>query len=174
MHLMLNEEVHQRHNHAKERPCQPLPPPDRPSIANWTQRQTSQSPRQGRDQIGDHEDIVPVMIVRRSNVRPPTARQGPEHSNARHPFRPRTTGRSGHAVEERDKQESRPRTCRDEELEDGAFGVAIAYGCGDGRKPFDRIAEVLILNDFVVMERETKEQGAQEGTIGRTSMEVSD
>lgn len=44
----------------------------------WTDRQTAKYPGQGEDQVGDHEDIMPHVIIGRSHIRPSSARQRPQ------------------------------------------------------------------------------------------------
>ena len=91
------------------------------------------------------------MVIRARNVRPSTASQCPEHTNASNEFWQAGPRPIDQAVKQEDEQETWPGAYGDEDLEDGSFGVAVANRRGDGRKPFDRVAVVLILDDLVVM-----------------------
>lgn len=108
---------------------------------------------------------MPIVIVRACNVRPPSTRQRPEHAHARDELGETAPGAVREAVEEEDEGEARARADGDEDLEDGALGVAVADGCADGGKPFDRVAEVLVLHDLGVVQGHADDEGADEGGI---------
>lgn len=77
MDFVLNEEVDKRHEGAEECACQNLPVPDCSRIW-WAQCKTSEGPWYSCDQVGDHEDIVPVVIIGRGHVRPATTGKSSE------------------------------------------------------------------------------------------------
>lgn len=62
VHLVLNEEIHERHQRSEEAASKQLPPPDGAWV-RWAKRQTPQRPGQRSDEVRDHEDVVPVMVV---------------------------------------------------------------------------------------------------------------
>lgn len=62
MHLVLNEEVNQRHQSRKEGASEELAELQGCWVS-WAQSQGTDRPRQRCYQVGDHEDIVPVVIV---------------------------------------------------------------------------------------------------------------
>lgn len=151
---MLNEKVHERYQRSEESAGQVLPILD--SLRIWrTQRQTTQCPRQRSHQIADHEDIMPIVIIRARNICPSSAGQSPEHTHASHELGQRAVRPLSQAVPQKNQHKSRSRTDRDEDLEDGAFGVAITNRCAHGGEPFDRVAEMLVLHDFMVVQRHT-------------------
>ena len=151
MHLVLNEEVDQRYEGAKERSSQVFPVLDRFRIG-WAQSQASQRPRQCRDEVADHENVVPVVVIRARDVRPSTARQRPEYTHAGDELGQSAPRSVGQAVEQEDQHEAWAGSNGDEDLEDRSFGVAVADCGGDGGKPFDGIAVVFVLHDLIVVQ----------------------
>ncbi len=174
MNLVLKKEIQHRHQRRKEAAGQPLSPPHRPQMVRRTQRQAAQRPRDRSDQIADHKVIMPIMIVRTRHIRPPSTRQRPEHPNPRNPFRCRGARTLREEVVEEDEGEPRTGCHGDEDLEDGALRVAVADGGGDRGEPFGGVAEMLILHDFLVVEGEADEEGAEEGCVGAEGMGVGD
>lgn len=63
VHFVLYEKVNQGHQSAEEQACHDLPVFYGPTVLR-TEGKTAKSPRQRRNQIGNHEDIMPVMIIR--------------------------------------------------------------------------------------------------------------
>lgn len=159
MNLVLDEKIDQRHQRAKECASQILPIPDCLRIGR-AQCHDSQSPWDGGDQIADHENIVPTVIIRARDICPASTRQGPEDAHAGHKFGQSRIRLVAHAVDQEDHDEARARADGDEELEDRSLGVAIANGRGYGGKPFDGVAEVLVLNNLFVVEADSDDEGA--------------
>lgn len=60
--LVLDKEVDQRNQSAKEASSNPLPVLDRLCVRR-AKRNASGSPWDREDDVRDHEDIVPVMVV---------------------------------------------------------------------------------------------------------------
>ena len=61
--FVLDKEVDQRHQRPKEATRKNLPPSD----SLWILRAQGQAPKgpwERCDKVGDHEDVVPVMVVR--------------------------------------------------------------------------------------------------------------
>jgi hypothetical protein len=83
VHLVLNEIIDQGHEGAEEQASQDLPVLDGSGIRR-TERQAAQCPGQSCNQVGNHEDIMPIMIICGSNVCPPTARYRAEEPGTRH------------------------------------------------------------------------------------------
>lgn len=108
---------------------------------------------------------MPIVIVRARNVGPSSTRQCPEDTHTRNEFGQGAAGTIREAVPEEAEGESRPRTDGNEDLEDGSFGVTVADGRADGGKPLDGVAEVLVLDDFVVVQPHADDEGAEEGSI---------
>lgn len=79
--FVLNEEVNERDKSPEEQPSKPLAPFHSLGIGR-TESETAQSPWERGDQVRDHEDVVPVMIVCRGNVSPASTRQCSEDTNA--------------------------------------------------------------------------------------------
>jgi hypothetical protein len=173
VNLVLDEEVHKRDECRKESSAQVFSQLDGSRV--WrAQCKASQCPGQGRDQVADHEDVVPVVIIRARNICPSSASQCPENANSCNEFWQASVGFVGHAIEEEDQQEAWAGANGDEDLEDGAFRVTVANGCADGGEPFDGVSKVFVLDDFGVMKGHADDQGAEEGRIGGDGMEVGD
>ena len=81
MDLVLNEEVDQRHQHSEERPSKDLSIFDSDRILR-TQHQTANSPRESCNQVRNHKDIMPVMVICRSYVCPSTTCERSEDASA--------------------------------------------------------------------------------------------
>lgn len=63
---------------------------------------------------------------------------------------------------------------RNEEHKDGSFGVPVANGCGDRGKPLFRVSVEFILDDFVIVQGDSDNKGAQESSYHqRTVRELS-
>jgi hypothetical protein len=173
VNLVLDEEVHKRHKCRKESSAQVFSQFDGTRIRR-TQCETSQCPRQSCDQVADHEDVVPVVVIRACNICPSSAGQCPENSHSCDEFWQAGIWSVGHAIEEEDQQEAWTGANGDEDLEDRALRVAIANGCADGGEPFDGVSKVFVLDNLGVMEGHADDQGAEEGRIGGDGVEVGD
>lgn len=130
MHFVLNEEVEHRNQSRKESRTQPFPILDSIRIRRAQQNATN-GPGNCRDQIADHEDIVPVMVIRARNVCPSTTRQRPQDSDTCDKLGQTAALSVRDAVPQEDEHEAWSRAYGDEDLEDGAFGVSIAYRRAD-------------------------------------------
>ena len=81
MDLVLNEEIYQGDKCSKEARCQDF------SVLNSSrvlraEGQTTQSPWKGSYEIRDHENVVPVVVVGRSDIRPTATGDGSEKSSS--------------------------------------------------------------------------------------------
>jgi poly(3-hydroxybutyrate) depolymerase len=81
VNFVLDEEVDEWRQSRKERAREQLSVSKGCGVARG-QSQATQSPRQRRYQIRDHEDVVPIMVVGRGHICPSTTCQGPEDANA--------------------------------------------------------------------------------------------
>lgn len=72
MNLVLDEKVHQRHQSTEESARNVFPVLDRFGIRG-TERNAAGCPRNRKDNVRDHKNIVPVMVVGRRDVGPPAA-----------------------------------------------------------------------------------------------------
>lgn len=75
MNLVLDKKVYQGDDAAVECARQVFSVLDGDRIGR-AQRKTAKSPGNGGKEIGDHEDVVPVMVIGRSNIGPPSTREG--------------------------------------------------------------------------------------------------
>lgn len=81
MNLVLNKEVHKWHDRPKEARSQDLSPLDAGRI--WrAECKASHCPRNRCDQIADHEDVMPVVVISGGDIGPSAARQCSEDSHA--------------------------------------------------------------------------------------------
>lgn len=169
MNLVLNEVVDQWHQGSEEEASHDLTILDGTTVVG-AQRKAAQRPRQGRNEVRDHEDIVPVMIVSGSDIGPSSAGQGAEDTHASDDLRERRVRPRGKHVPQEDEGEARTGSDGDEDLEERAFGITVTDRRGDGGKPFVGIAVVFILNNLVVMQSATDNQRAEERGIREQSV----
>lgn len=107
--LVLDEKVDQWHKGSKEGACEELPIAESSRVA-WAQSQTSKCPRKSRYEVGNHEDVVPIVVVGRGDIGPATACQCAEYANTSDEFRQRRIWFSGEDVPQADQCNAR--TCR--------------------------------------------------------------
>lgn len=169
MDLVLDEVVDQWHQGSKEKASHDLAILDGTAVVR-AEGQATQSPRQGGHQIRDHENIVPVMVVGRSDIGPASARQGPEDTNAGNNLRQGVVRARTEDVPQEDEEEARTGSDSDKDHEERALGVSIANRGGHGGEPFVGVAVVFILNDLVIMQRDTDNQRAEEGSVCEDSV----
>ena len=72
MYFMLDEEIYQGYKCAKEAGCQDLSVLNSSRVLR-TERQTAQGPGQGGNEVGNHENVMPAMVVGRRNICPAAA-----------------------------------------------------------------------------------------------------
>lgn len=169
VHLVLNEVVDQGHQCSKEEASHDLAVFDSPAVVR-AQGEAAQCPWQGGNKIGDHKNVVPVVVIGRGNIGPSTASQSSEDSHTSNDLRQGRIGTRGQHVPQENESEARAGGDGNKDLEEGSFGVSIANCCGDGGKPFIGVAVVFILDDFMVMQCDTDNQSAEEGRIREDSV----
>lgn len=128
MHLVLNKVVDQRNKGAEEETGKNLSVLNSPTVV-WAQGQTTNSPWQSRNQVRDHKDIVPIMVIRRCNICPSTAGKSPKQSNTGNKLGERRVGAGSHEIPEEDEGESRAGRDGNEDLEERTLRIPIANGC---------------------------------------------
>lgn len=164
VHLVLDEKIDQGHQSTKEQTSYDLAVLRSAAVVT-TKSHTTQCPWQSRYQVRNHEDVVPVMVIRRGDIGPPTTSKRPKHPNTRNDLRQRRVRPGSQDIPKEDKRESRTGRNGNEDLEEGTFGVSITNGCGYGREPFVGVAVVFILDDFMEMQVHAHDQGAEEGGV---------
>lgn len=97
MNLVLDEEVDEGHERAKERARNDLPVLDGLGV-RWAQGNAAQGPRKRCDDVGDHENVVPIMVVGRGDVCEAAASQGSENAHEEHEPRQPLAGFPGEEV----------------------------------------------------------------------------
>ena len=107
MDLVLDEEVDQGHEGAEEPPRQVFPVLDGLGVGR-AEGDASDGPRDGEDEVRDHEDVVPVMVVGRGDVCPAAARQGADEARDGDGLGEGAAGPRGEQVPQSDEGESRP------------------------------------------------------------------
>jgi len=80
VNLVLDEKVDERDQSSKERSRKRLSVLDSSRI-RWAQGKAAKSPWKRSHQVGDHEDVVPVMVIGRSNISPSSAGEGAEYAH---------------------------------------------------------------------------------------------
>jgi hypothetical protein len=115
--LVLDEEVDQRHQGSKESGGQVLAQSYGRRIRR-TQRNAARGPRQSRDNVGNHKNVVPVMIIGRCDIRPPPACQGSEDAHERNHAREFRARLPGQKIPQSNQRESRARRDGDKDHEE--------------------------------------------------------
>lgn len=106
MNLVLNKEVYHRGDSAEECSSDILSIFD--CFRVWrTQCDTTSGPWNGSYEVGNHEDIVPVMIVGRSDVRPTPTCKSPEDTHTSDELGESLSGLCRQKIPESDEGESR-------------------------------------------------------------------
>lgn len=85
VNLVLDEPVDQRNQGTEEGTCKELSISD----SRWVggaQRKAADCPWERCHKVRDHEDVMPVMIIRRCHICPSTTGQCPEDANASDEF----------------------------------------------------------------------------------------
>lgn len=139
MNLVLDEEVNQRHQSSEKQPSQNLPVLDGTLILR-AESKAPNGPREREDQVRNHENVVPVVVVGAGDVDPATTQDRPEEAHERDELGSECAGPSSQDIPQEYEHEPWPGCDSDEELEDGPLGVAVTDGGRDGGKPFVRIA----------------------------------
>jgi hypothetical protein len=80
MDLVLNKEIDQRYQRAKKPAGHDLPILDCRGIVG-TECKAAQSPGHRRNHVGDHEDVMPTVVIGGCYVCPATTRQGSKDSH---------------------------------------------------------------------------------------------
>lgn len=163
VNLVLDVEVDQRKNAAVESTCGVFPVLDSDRIGR-AQRNATKGPWNSGQQVGDHEHIVPVVVVGRGHIGPTSASQRAEDAPEGHKAWQLGPRFARQQVPEADQGKARAGRDGYEELEDGSFGVSVAYRGGDGGEPLFWVAEPLVLDDFIEVKRQSDEEGAEKGS----------
>lgn len=74
---------------------------------------------------------MPIMVISGRDVNPSTAKHGPEQSNSGDELRAESSRASSKKVPEENEGETRAGGDGNEDLENGAFGVAVTNGGGN-------------------------------------------
>lgn len=99
MHLVLYEEVNQRDQSSEEGACKYLAVLD--CLWVWrAEHEAAGSPGDGRDQIRYHEDVMPVVVISRGDVSPPSASERSKDAHPSNEFGKRGVGSIGEEVPE--------------------------------------------------------------------------
>lgn len=80
VNLVLNEEVNERHQSSEEGTGKVLAILDCRGVVG-AESDAAGGPGQGGDNVGNHENIVPVVIIGRGNVGPTAAGQGAQDAH---------------------------------------------------------------------------------------------
>lgn len=190
MNLVLDVKVDQGHESAEEAPGQVFPIFDGLGVRR-AQGNATGCPRDGQDKVGNHQNVVPVVVISRRDICPPAACQGPDDAEERDRFGEGAAGFRGEQVPQSHERKSWPcssssakapkkgqgghghtRSNGDEEHEDGAFGIAVANGGRDGWEPLVRVAIPLILDDLAVMQRGADDEGAEERNCEKVNISI--
>lgn len=107
MHLVLNEVIGQWDNGSKERSSKDLSILQCPVISpTRTQGNAACRPWNRSNEVGNHKDVMPVMIIRRCNVCPSTTAECSKEADAGDEFWEGAAALGCHAVPEGDEGKS--------------------------------------------------------------------
>ena len=106
---MLDKKVDQGNQSAEEASSNPLSVLDRLCVRG-AKRNAAGSPGNGKDDVRDHENVVPVMVVGRGDVGPAAASKSSDDTGKRNSLGEDTAGFSSQEIEKSNQGESR--TCR--------------------------------------------------------------
>lgn len=149
--FVLDEEVDQGHQSTKEGAGNQLAVLDGLGVRR-AQHDASNCPREGCDNVGDHEDVVPVVVVGRSDVGEATAHACAQNAHRQGKLWQCLSGSPRQEIPQSDECESRARGDCDEEHEEGPLGVTVANCRGNGGEPLVGVAVPLILDNLVVVQ----------------------
>ena len=138
MDFVLDEKVDQGHQCRKESATKSRPPV-KGSWVWWAEHVAPNGPGQGRDEVRNHEDVVPVVVIGGGHVSPTTAGECSEDADSSDEFGERSTWACGENVPQTDQEEARTGSDGNEDLEDGSLRVAITNSSRYGWEPFDWI-----------------------------------
>lgn len=183
--LVLNEKVNERHKGSEKGTGKELAVLDSRRVVG-AERNAASGPGESSDNVGNHENIMPIVVVGRGNVGPATTREGTQDTHEGDKAWQLGAGLAGKEVPETDKGETgayvtpisqrdplsagessseiRTRSNGNEDHEKGPLGIAIANGGGDGGEPLVRVAIEFILDNLVVVEGDANDEGAEEGS----------
>ena len=125
MDFVLYKPVYQRYQSPKECSCNDLSKFYRLLIRR-TKRQTSNGPWQGSYKVWDHEDIVPIVIIRRSDISPSSACKRPENTHTNDEFSHSSPWPWSEKIPYYHESESRTWGNCNKKLENGSFRISIS------------------------------------------------
>lgn len=169
VHFVLDKVINQRHQSTEEQTGHNLPVFHSTAVVR-AEGQATQRPRQSSNQIRNHENVVPVMVIRRCNVCPTTTGKSPENANTSDNLRKRRVRPRSEDIPEEHQSEPGAGSDSDEDLEERTFGISIANGCRYGREPFVGVTVMFVLDNLPEMQRHSHNQGAEERGIREKSM----
>lgn len=171
MHFVLDEKVDERDDSAEKGAGHVLAVLDGVGVVG-AQGEAAKHPGDGGHKIRNHENVVPVVVVRRSDVGPAAAGESAEDTEKGDNLGKRATGLGREQVPETDEGETRARGEGNEEHKERALREAIANRGRDGREPFLRVAEPFVLDNLCVVEGDADEEGTKEGGWQEVSEEL--
>lgn len=169
VYFVLDKVIDQRHQSTEEKTGHDLPVLHSAAVVR-AESQATQRPRQSSNQIRDHENVVPVMVIRRCNVCPTATGESPENANTSDNLRKRRIRPRSEDIPEEHQSEPGTRSDSDEDLEERTFGISIADGCRYGREPFVGVTVVFVLDNLPEMQTHSHNQGAEERGIREKCM----
>lgn len=105
MHLVLNKVVDQGNQCSEKETGENLAVFDSAAVCG-AKSETAQCPWKSSNQIRNHEDIMPVMVIRRCHISPSTTGQCSEQTSESDNLGQRRTGPCGHQIPEKNESET--------------------------------------------------------------------
>lgn len=167
--FVLDEEVEQRHDCRKESGGKYLPVLDRFGIRR-AEFDAADGPGDGSQEVRDHEDVMPIVIIRGRNICPAAASECPKYANSRYPLWQGIAFPRGHHIPQRNQGESWTGCHGNEYLKHGSLGITVANGRRDRGKPLLWVAVVLVLDDFGEVQQAADSESTEEGTVCQDGM----
>lgn len=105
MHLVLDKVVDQGNQGSEKETGENLAVFDGAAVRG-AESETAQCPWKSSNQIRNHEDIVPVMVIGRCHISPATTRQCSEQTSESDNLGQRRAGPCGHQIPEENESET--------------------------------------------------------------------
>jgi hypothetical protein len=104
--LVLDEEVEHRHKGGEEGATKELAVVDGLGVVG-AQGDAADGPGYGRDEVRDHEDVVPVVVIGRCDIGPASTGEGSEDANAQDELGECLVGSRSQDVPQSNEEETR-------------------------------------------------------------------
>lgn len=106
MNLVLQEEIGQGDQGNVEATSEKLPQENSPGVVVWAQGKAANGPWNSGDEVRNHEDVVPVVVISRRDVGPASTRKGSKDTDTEDELGERRAVSCGQDVPHGDQDET--------------------------------------------------------------------